>query len=80
MGLHTPPRGLNKPYSREISPLILMQFQITDNLLYTDTRYNEKIHSNDKKNDYHETFALNVTISHKLSKNIEFNTLKKHMF
>ena len=51
----------------------------TDNLLYTDTRYNGKIRYND--NLTHETFAYEVTIiGHKLCKNVVFNTLKKHMF
>ena len=43
----------------------------TDNPLYTDTRYNNKICYNDN---------LTVTISHKLCRNIELNTSKKQMF
>ena len=51
----------------------------TDNPLYTNTRYSDKLRYDDNLT-VTKSFAKEVTISHKLSKNIVFNTLKKHMF
>ena len=58
------------------SPLNIIsdQFVTTDNLLYTNTRYNDKF--------VIMTFDCQEEVKkgHKLCKNIVFNTLKKHMF
>ena len=54
-------------------PLIFQHAAIstnTDNPLYTDTRYNDKIQF-----DCHETFAQEVTVDEKLCKNITLKLL-----
>ena len=58
----------------------LVRASNTDNSLYTDTQYNDKIRYDDNLTHCHETFASEVTVSHKLCKNIIFDSLKKHMF
>ena len=47
------------------------------NPLYTDTRYNDKIRYNDNLTVMKP--LLQVTLSHKLCKNIVYDTLKTHM-